>query len=429
MLRNTLIVVALVAVPRFVHAQPHGGTAPQPAEAEPEMDDGGMPPPGALGIPATRHGSGTAWLPDDSPMRAIHRMVGDWALMFHGNLFVGYDAQSSSAGESEVVSQNWLMAMASHPLGGGTFSTRGMFSLEPLTVGDDGYPLVLQTGEGLVDAQHPHDLIMEAATRYERELGSGLAFDVYAGLAGEPALGPTAFPHRPSAMMDPMAPLAHHWLDATHISYGVVTAGLFTRVAKLEASWFNGREPDNQRYDLDLRPLDSFATRLTVNPTREWSLQASYGYLASPESSEPEVSVQRITASATHAMSLGARRSFTATAAFGHNQASEGPVTHAAVAEAALDLARHGTTFVRAEYALKDGRDFGLAMEDATFDLGQLSVGHVHPIAQVGGVQTALGVRGSIGLVDQELEARYGTRTPLGVMAFVQLVPAAMSMD
>jgi len=425
------VLVMALAAPSAALAQ-HNHSSPSPpattAETSTEMEHEEMPPPGPLGIPATRHGSGTAWLPDDSPMRAIHAMAGGWALMFHGNIFVGYDAQGSDVGESEVVSQNWLMAMASRPAGGGTFSVRGMFSLEPLTLGDDGYPLLLQTGEGLVDRQHPHDLIMEAATRYERELGGGLAFDVYAAVAGEPALGPVAFPHRPSAMPDPMAPLGHHWEDSTHISFGVLTAGLFTRHVKLEGSWFNGREPDEERFDLDLRRPDSYATRLSVNPSSQWSLQASYAYLASPEPTMPEVSVQRATASATHAMALGERRSLSATIGLGHNDPSEGPVTHAALAEAALDLARLGTTFVRAEYVLKTGHDFELPMEDATFNVGEVSLGHVHPVARLGDVETALGLRGAVGIVDAQLENRYGTRAPLGMMAFVQLVPAAMDM-
>lgn len=421
-----------IATPSVAGAQHHDSSPAPPAataETEPEdMEHEGMPPSGPLGIPASRRGSGTAWLPDDSPMRAIHWMIGDWALMAHGNVFVGYDAQGSNVGESKIVSQNWFMAMASRPLGGGTFSARGMFSLEPLTLGDDGYPLLLQTGEGLVDAQHPHDLIMEAATRYERELGGGIAFDVYTALAGEPALGPVAFPHRPSAMLDPMAPLGHHWEDSTHISFGVLTAGLFTRHVKLEGSWFNGREPDTERLDLDLRRPDSYATRLSVNPSAQWSLQASYGYLASPEPTMPEVSVQRATASATHAMKLGDRRSLSATLGLGHNDPSEGPVTHSALAEAALDLSHLGTTFARAEYVLKAGEDFELPMADMTLPVSEVSLGHVHPVARLGDVETALGVRGSVGLVDSQLESRYGTRTPLGMMAFVQLVPAAMDM-
>jgi hypothetical protein len=388
---------------------------------------------GVLGIPMTRHGSGTAWLPDASPMRAFHGRVAGWDVMAHGNLFVGYDVQGSDAGASEIVSQNWLMLMASHGVMGGVFVARTMLSAEPLTLGDNGYPLLMQTGETLdgeplVDRQHPHDLFMEIAADYQRELAGGLALELYGGLAGEPALGPVGFPHRPSAMPDPLAPLSHHWQDSTHITFGVLTAGLFTRFAKLEASWFNGREPDEERYDIDLRGFDSFSTRLSVNPGRHWSVQASYGYLDSPEALEPAISVQRATASATHAFELGARRSWTSTAAWGRNIPSDGHDSDSLLVETAADLGRYGVTFARAEYVMKSGHDFDFAeeMEELELPVSSLSLGHVQPVLEIEGVETALGVRGSVGYVADELEPRYGTRTPLGMMAYLQVQPAAM---
>src|SRR5678815_3212932 len=175
-----------------------------------------------------------------------------------------------------------------------------MASLEPLTTGRDGYSLIGQSGESLdgmplVDRQHPHDLFMEMAARYRHSLAGPLEIEVYGGPAGEPALGPVAFPHRPSAMPSPLAPLGHHWLDSTHISYGVATVGIGTRRVKLEGSWFNGREPDQDRYDLDLRGFDSFSTRLSVMPHPDLSVQASWGWLDSPEALEPDISVQRVT--------------------------------------------------------------------------------------------------------------------------------------
>jgi hypothetical protein len=389
-------------------------------------------PAGALGLPMSRVGSGTSWLPDDAPMRAFHLEGGGWDLMLHGNVFVGYDYQAGDAGDDQLVSQNWLMAMAGHELAGGRLAARTMLSLEPLTVGRRGYPLLLQTGEQvdgapLVDRQHAHDLIMEAAAMYERGLTDRVAFQLYAALAGEPALGPAGFPHRPSAMSDPLAPLGHHWLDSTHISFGVLTAGAFTRTAKLEGSWFNGREPDDERYDLDLRAFDAASARLTVNPDAHWSLQASGGYLDSPEELEPGVSVIRTTASASHARRLG-RGHWTSTLGWGRNTPSSGPATDAVLAESVLDLDRLGATFARAEYVRKSGRDLALdpAMEDEVFGIATVSLGHTHPVLREGGLETALGVRGSAGVIDAELEPRYGTRFPLGVMAYVQIQPQAM---
>lgn len=388
---------------------------------------------GVLGIPMARHGSGTAWLPDASPMRGARWRLAGWDVMVHGNVFAGYDYQSSDAGEGRAVSQNWLMAMAGHPLAGGTFEARTMLSLEPLTVGEEGYPLLLQTGETadgmpLVDRQHAHDLWMELAARYDRALSDDVAFELYTALAGEPAVGPVAFPHRPSAMSDPMAPLGHHWLDSTHISFGVVTAGVFTRTAKLEGSWFNGREPDEERFDLDLAPFDSYAGRLSINPDPAWSVQASYAFLESPEVLEPEVSVQRITGSAIHARPWGDDHAWTSSAAVGVNVPSEGHTTYGFLVESALDLGHVGVSFVRGEHVVKSGHDFALppAMEDVDLPITSLSLGHVHPIAEVAGTDAGVGVRASIAYAPPELETRYGTRTPVGVMAFVQVQPTRM---
>ena len=46
-----------------------------------------------LGIPLSRAGSGTAWLPDSSEAYAAHRTVGDWTVMLHGAAFGQYDRQ------------------------------------------------------------------------------------------------------------------------------------------------------------------------------------------------------------------------------------------------------------------------------------------------------------------------------------------------
>lgn len=438
-MRGFYFITAFVSIPAYAWAQ-HEGHAPPPS-VEPsgpmettrrdEPRDHEMPS-GALGLPMTRWGSGTAWLPDDLPMRALQLRGGGWRLMLHGNVHVGYDAQAGDAGDEQLVSQNWLMAMASRPFVGGHFMVRGMLSLEPLTVGKSGYPLLLQNGEAvdgrpIVDRQHPHDLIMEAAIGYERAIGDDVAVKVYTALAGEPALGPVAFPHRPSAMTDPIAPLGHHWQDSTHIAFGVVTAGVFTRRVKLEASWFNGREPDDERYDIEFRGFDSGSARITVNPDAHWSMQASAGYLDSPELLEPGISIVRTTASVMHAQRYG-RRLWTSTLAWGRNTPTEGPATDSLLAETVLDLHHLGATFVRAEYVAKTGHDLALdpALDDAKFGVGMLSLGHTHPVLREGGFETALGVRGSAGIIDDDLQSRYGTRFPLGVMAYVQLQPQIM---
>ena len=286
---GTIGTISLFGTAGAAHAQMAHGDAMRAARPEPMADagDGRMKGMAAsdmmtapLGIPMTRDGSGTSWQPDSSPMAAIHANIGEWQFMLHGVAFLGLDSQGSARGDAQFNSVNWLMGMASHPLGAGVISARVMMSLEPLTVGGFGYPLLLQTGESwrglpLHDRQHPHDLFMETALMYTAPITDDIGAQFYAAPAGEPAFGPVAFPHRVSARSNPLAPIGHHWQDSTHISYGVVTAGVFGRLWKVEGSWFNGREPDENRYNFDLRTPDSFSARLSVNPSSNLSLQAS----------------------------------------------------------------------------------------------------------------------------------------------------------
>src|SRR2546428_434644 len=232
-----------------------GGAARVGAQMEmgPGHTEGSARP---LGVPEQRAGSGTSWLPDATPMHAIHLAWGSWTLMTHGAVFLQFDDQGGPRGGSPLGVVNWGMLAASRGALGGRLHLRLMLSAEPFTIGARGYPLLLQTGEEyggapLVDRQHPHDLFMELAALYERRIADNLAASIYLAPVGEPALGPPAFPHRPSASSDPLAPLSHHWQDATHITFGVITAGLFTRSVKVEGSVFNGREPDENRTDFD----------------------------------------------------------------------------------------------------------------------------------------------------------------------------------
>ena len=225
--------------------------------------------------------------------------------MVHGFVNLVYDEQGGPRGATKTFSSSMLMLMARRELTDGAFGARLMLSADPL-MGKSGYPLLFQTGESadghtpLIDRQHPHDLLMEAALTYSHELNREGAVFVYAGLPGEPALGPPTFMHRLSGMDNPEAPLGHHWLDSTHISWGVVSAGYTWKQLRLEASGFNGREPDENRYNIELRSLDSYAARLSYNPTANLSMQASFGRLASPEQLEPDVSVRRSTASVSY---------------------------------------------------------------------------------------------------------------------------------
>ncbi len=388
-----------------------------------------------LGIPMARDGSGTAWQPDSTPMRGIHAMLGGFQLMFHENISVGYDAFGSNRGDDRFVSTNWFMVMAHHDLGSGQIGARLMLSAEPLTVGGRGYPLLLQTGETwrgvpLHDHQHPHDLFMEAAIEYKVPLNDSVGIDVYVAPAGEPAVGPVAFPHRESARSDPLAAIGHHWQDSTHISFGVLTLGVFTRQFKLEGSWFNGREPDEKRYDFDLRAPDSFAARLSFNPMDDLSLQASWAYLKSPEQLEPDTSLHRATASVTLNTPVFATGNWASTLATGVNFVSGEKATQSSLVETNFDLDLHHTFFGRVEFATKTGRDLVLAPEQAStvYTMAALNTGYVFNFSPVAHFVPGLGVRGSVDVLGAELGSVYGNRTPVGGMVFFQLHPETMDM-
>src|SRR5579862_340046 len=179
----------------------------------------------------SRESSGTSWQPESAPHEALFTQRGPWALMLHGQIFAIYDDQEGRRGSLKWFSENYFMGIAARQLGSGRLGLRAMLSAEPWTIGRDGYPLLLQTGETangrteLVDRQHPHDLFDELAATYSLPLWPESSVFLYAGLPGEPALGPPTYMHRFSAIDNPETPLSHHWLDSTHISYGVTTLG------------------------------------------------------------------------------------------------------------------------------------------------------------------------------------------------------------
>jgi hypothetical protein len=393
-----------------------------------------------FGIPMTRMGSGTAWLPDASGMRAWHFTAGRWMLMVHGDAFLQYDHQGSPRGDDQLGSINWAMLMAMRPLAGGTLHLHGMMSAEPLTIGAAGYPLLLQSGESyrgapLHDRQHPHDLFMELSAMYERPVSRRLGVLVYAAPVGEPGIGPVAYMHRPSALNDPFAPLAHHWTDATHITYGVVTAGGFTRSAKLEVTLFNGREPDEDRYDFDFHPLDSYGFRLSANPTPRWALSASYAYLVQPEALHPDEDQRRLGASVLHTVPLGRTGEWSSALVYGGNRhvprdgGEQGGWEHSVIAESNLQLDRANTVFARMEYVRKSSEDLVLpSAAERAFDIGTLSLGYVREFAAFEGATVGLGASGAINLVPRALEAAYGSRTPVGGAIFVRLRPELLSV-
>ena len=404
------------AKPIAMPQEPMGGMAMAPDEHRMSMT-------GALGpYPMQRESSGTAWQPDTSEHAGLHILSGDWTLMAHGTVNLVYDHQGGPRGDDKAFASGMLMGMARRPLGDGTLQFKAMLSPDPL-MGARGYPLLLASGETengrdrLIDRQHPHDLFMELSTSVSQKIGSKSSIFLYAGLPGEPAFGPPAFMHREAIMDSPEAPISHHWLDSTHISFGVVTAGLVLDRVKIEASRFNGREPDQHRWNIETGPLDSTAIRVSWNPAQRLSLQGSWGHFTDPEQLEPGVDQKRWSASALYAGEIAAGWKLAGTLAWGR-KVVEHHKDDAFVAEASLKH-RGWTLFGRGE--MTENRELTDEGHASAYRVGKVSAGVVRDF-QVGN-HFAIGAGGlvSLNFVPDALTPLYGGHRPAGAMGFVRL--------
>ena len=398
----------------------------------PGMHMGGMAgmaigePSGMYGpYPMTREASGTSWQPDAARHEGVHLARGPWMVMLHGFADGVYDDQGGHRGDRKVFGGSMGMAMAQRSLGRGTLGLRAMLSLEPATIGKQGYPLLLQTGETadgrtpLIDRQHPHDLFMELAGTYSVSRGRRSLF-LYGGLPGEPALGPPAFMHRFSGANIPVAPITHHWLDSTHISYGILTAGAVLDRVKLEASAFRGREPDENRWNIEPPKLDSHSFRVSVNPTDRWALQASYGRLHSPEQLEPDVDQDRTTVSAIVDGRWEPDVRWEGTLAWGRDRNRPGHTLDAFAAEGALQAGERHTVFARAERVRKD--ELFVAPDPRVgeiFVVGELTAGYRCDFLRRDHATLGAGASGSLSIVPRELRDAYGGDAPGSALLFL----------
>lgn len=346
-----------------------------------------------------------------------------WMTMVHGNIFASYTNQGGKRGSDQVSIPNWFMASARKEiLGNHSITFRGMLSLDRLLIGGNGYPLLLQSGETwkgepLVDRQHPHDLFAEVSSTFQYSFNEQTDAVIYLAFPGEPAIGPPAFMHRPAAQFNPDAPIGHHWQDATHISYGVASAGFITGPMKLEGSIFNGREPDENRYNFDTPRFDSYSGRLSYNLGEEFSLQLSYGFLRNPEGHGDDV--KRVSASVLYSTVFDESESLHASALFGQN--SEHHVTlHSYLLELAYIIGDVGL-YGRHESIEKLRFDLGITVDNQRAEkVHQITVGVNTRMASYGNHSLRAGVQGMLSVVSDLLEPFYG-KNPTSYQIYLQL--------
>lgn len=400
-------------------------------------------------LPVYAEGSGTARLPghEGTPgtcgmapsghSGGIHLAHGDgWMAMAHGFVAAQYTDHGGPRGDDKAYVTSMLMLMGERETGWGRLQLKSMMSLEP-AMDARGYPNLFATGETaggepLVDRQHPHDLFMELAARVDVNLAPGTSAFLYGGPVAEPALGPSAFMHRGSAALNPEPPITHHWFDSTHITYGVVTAGLAARHWQAEASAFRGAEPDEDRWDIEKPKIDSWSARLSFTPSPEWAVQASYGEMQEPEALHPGEDEHRTTVSVHYAGGQG----LSAMAAFSakkrvedHDEVGEmaeeehgGGTLTAWLAEANYDFAERHTVFARIENVRNDELfpDHDDPLHEVAFRVSKFQAGYAHRLP-LGAFTLALGGSAAVYAKPAALDAAYG-KSPFGYTLFARLM-------
>jgi mono/diheme cytochrome c family protein len=395
-------------------------------------------------------GSGTSLQPASTPLAAWHWMPGEWMVMLHGELKVGFNHQGGPRGIGKAESQNWLMLMAERKVGPGRLMLRGMASAEPLTAPHGGFPQLFQSGETyrrrpIVDAQHPHDLFMELAASYTVPISENVSFQLYGGPVGEPALGPVAFMHRASAIENPAAPLGHHYQDSTHITAGVVTGALTVKRFKFEVSGFHGAEPDENRATIDLGKLNSYSFRGWFTPTPNWAMQFSYGHLVDPEAAEPG-DIDRMTASISYNRALSDGK-WATSLVWGRN-AREHSNRNSYLLESTVNFLRNNHLYTRIELSDREGlladnifgrpgvirlptipqdvRDFELPEEfEQAFRVAAFTFGGVRDFINNEKLRAGIGAGLTFYHKPSELDPIYGRR-PVSFHVFLRLRPGEM---
>ena len=391
-------------------------------------------------MPMGQMGSGTSWQPASTRMNMLHKTSGDWLLMFHYNAVVGVNSQGGPRGVTKFESANWFMPMAFRKVGPGTLELRGMFSLEPFTFPPGGSPLLFQTGETykgrpIIDAQHPHDLFMELSASYTIPLGDRATWFTYFGYPGEPALGPTAFMHRASASENPSAALSHHLQDSSHISFGVLTTGFTYRWFKFEGSVFNGREPDENRYNFEANPWNSRSARLSFAPNSNWSMQISHGFLRNPEALEPG-DVRRTTASISYNRPIK-RGNWATSLIWGRNHENHGGEIfnlNGYVAESTVNFLDKNYLYTRLELVDKNAllRDedralLGITDHHPSFRIGAYTFGGARDIWTTEKLRVAIGGDVTFYSKPATLDAIYGNN-PTSYRFFLRFRPGKTTM-
>jgi len=376
--------------------------------------------------------SGTSMNPLSWTMPMLMPRLGSWNLMLMGQAFIIDTQQSGPRGGDKFYSANWFMGAAEHKLGGGSVLFQTMLSLDPATVTNRRYPLLFQTGETaygkpLVDAQHPHDFIMSIGVNYAHPLSENTMLQLYYAPIGDPALGPVAFPHRASASELPQATLGHHWQDATHIADNVATVALKYKWLRLEASGFYGTEPNENRWNIDWGPMNSYSGRVSIFPSKNWMAQVSAGRIARPEGLDGG-DVVRTTASLHYTRPMAEGNAWSTSLVWGRNHDTFTQHNlNSYLLESVYPLAKKDFLTARVELVDKDelfANDPAIEhllehTAGSTFRIQAYTAGYTRDIGTFNHIETGIGANVTAYAIPSAIKPYYGEH-PRGVNVFLR---------
>ena len=427
-----VFLIAVVVSSAGTLAQDSDHAMQMPGMSSPTEHDHASPSQSFADLVEEHSTSGTDVEPASTPSHMLMKQRGNWMLMFHGELFLNELQQTGPRGADKFFSTNWFMPMAQRKFGNGTLTLRTMLSFEPATVSSRRYPELFQQGETaygrpIVDGQHPHDFFMELAAIYDYKLSDDTALSFYAAPVGDPAMGPPAYPHRASAAEDPLAPLGHHLQDSTHIAADVITVGLTHGKWRVEGSGFHGREPDEYRWNIDSGAIDSWSTRVTVNPARNWSFQYSIAQLHSPEELAPDEDLRRMTASLMYNRPIH-NGNWASMLLWGRNQSLEdGNVGNSFLLESTLRFRNRNNVWTRIENLdrttelLLGENPLPPSFTERYFTRVQAyTAGYDRELGEIPHLSTAIGGQVTWYGVPVALKPEYGS-SPVGVLLFLRL--------
>jgi hypothetical protein len=226
----------------------------------------------------------------------------------------------------------------------------------------------------------------------------------------------------------PQATLGHHWQDSTHIANNVLTAGITYGKVRVEASGFHGREPNEARWNVDWGAMNSWASRFSVFPAKNWTAQISVGRLQDPESAHPG-NVVRTTASVEYVRPAPRKNWWATSLVWGQNyHMAEGRRTNSVLAETVLPISPRNFVTGRFEWSQRDelfeykhelGEQLARATGRHAFDVTAYTAGYTRDIGSFGGLQTGIGANVTSYAIDRALKLFYGDH-PWGVNVFVR---------